>query len=171
MTLLVVLAILVVLVGWGATVAISGKRRFARAGKIVPGVASNAPASWAGAHSREARLHRRLRDAVAAASANAALDTGGLADARVAIEVQALAIDDVLVVTSALAQPARGESLAKAEPAVEALEAVVAALVATTVAGTLAEVDRGLAEVGERVALLAAARAELEAETGDPGSP
>ncbi len=33
-------------------------------GQIVPGAASTAPASWAGAHTPEAKLHRRLGDAV-----------------------------------------------------------------------------------------------------------
>ncbi len=170
-TWLVVVVLVVLVAGGGAAVAISQRRRFARAGEIVPGVASKAPASWAGAHSPEARLHRRLRDAVAAARANAVLDIVGLSDARAAIEVQALAVDDALVATGALPQRSRSEPLSRVESAVETLEAAVAALVATTAAGTQAEVDFRLAEVSERVGLLAAARAELEAETGGPGSP
>jgi len=162
---LVLLGVLVFIVAVVATVvAISGKRSFARAGEVVPGVATRAPASWAGAHSPEAKLHRRLRDAVAAGRANAALDRVGLTEARAAIEGQAVVVDDGLVVVAALPVSMRGKALVDVESAVQAVETAVGTLGATSARVALTGVDGVLAEVRERVALLAAARAELEAE-------
>lgn len=44
---------------------------------LIPGVPTNAPASWAGSHDPEARMHRRLRDALAALRANRDFDDDG----------------------------------------------------------------------------------------------
>ena len=150
-----------------AGIVAGGRRRYARANQIVPGTPTHAPAAWAGAHSEEARLHRRLRDAVAGLRADPALADPAradvaLLDARVALERHALAVDDRLVAVAALPEPAGGEPLATVAAAVGAVESAVAALVTAHPAPDgRAELDRAMAEVDERLALLAAARAEL----------
>ncbi len=54
------------IVGVAAYVALRNAQDFSDANEVVPGVPTSAPKAWAGAHTPEARLHRRLRDAVMA---------------------------------------------------------------------------------------------------------
>lgn len=159
---LVLLAVLVVAVAGAAVVARTQKRKFAQANQVIPGMPTRAPASWAGAHSPEARLHRRLRDAMTALRANPGLATVGFMDALAALQVQAVAVDDALVAAAALPERLRAKPLADAEAAVVAVENAVAALAAQPAADARADLDRALAEATERVELLARARTELE---------
>jgi hypothetical protein len=158
---LVLLAVLVVAVAGAAVVARTQKRKFAQANQVIPGMPTRAPASWAGAHSPEARLHRRLRDAMTALRANPGLATVGFMDALAALQVQAVAVDDALVAAAALPERLRAKPLADAEAAV-VVENAVAALAAQPAADARADLDRALAEATERVELLARARTELE---------
>ena len=147
---LVILAAIV-----AATVVVrSGKRQYAEANEVVPGTATTAPAEWAGAHTPEARLHRRLRDAVAALRANPALEDGYRMDARVSLEQHALAVDERLIAVAALPERVRAEPLAGVRAAVEAVEAAVASLVAGPVQETRPGLDQAMAEVESRVASL-----------------
>ena len=141
-------------------------KRYAASNVVVPGVDTAAPASWAGSHSAEARLHRRLRDAVASLAANPEIDRLGLLEARLALEHQAVSIDERLVAVAALPERVRPEPLAKLVAAVEAVEEAAGQLAATGPAldGRTA-LDEAMVRVEERVALLGAARAELD----DPG--
>lgn len=158
-----VLAVLVVLVVLGAAVGVASIRRhYAASNEVVPGVASTAPAEWAGAHTPEALLHRRLRDAVVALRANPELDAASLHDARVTLEQHALTVDQRLVAVAALPAGVRAEPLASVTSAVDALEKAVASLAAARAGEAAASVDAAVRDVNERVALLAAARAELE---------
>lgn len=170
----VFLVLLVVLVVAGVVVAAvsrTQKRKFAAANQLLPGMPTRAPASWAGAHTPEARLHRRLRDSLAALRANPGLDTIGFMDARAALEVQAVAVDDALVAAAALPERLRAKPLADAEAAVVAVENAVAALAAQPAENARADLDRALAEATERVELLAKARAELEGRDGGTAPP
>jgi hypothetical protein len=157
MTTVVVLLLLVVVsaVAAAAVVVKTNKRKFTEANSVVPGVATRAPASWAGAHTPEARLHRRLRDAVAAMRANPAMEDSWMLEARVSLEQQALTIDDRLVAAAALPESVRADSVESVLVAVEALEAAVTSLVAgaSEDAERLA-VDEAMAEVQERVGRL-----------------
>ena len=157
-----------------ATVAIarSGAKRYAESNRVVPGVPTRAPASWAGEHSAEARMHRRLRDAVAALAANPEIDRLGLLEARLALEQQALSIDERLVAVAALPERVRVEPLAKLLAAVEAVEEASAQLASTGPAldGRTA-LDEAMVRVEERVALLTSARAELDAPERPPEAP
>lgn len=159
---LLVLLVAVAAVGLAA-VAAAVKRRYAEANQVVPGVATAAPDAWAGAHTPEARLHRRLRDAVGAVRANPAGAGVDLFEARLALERQALTIDQRLVAVAALPEHLRADSMAAVVGAVEAIEAAVASL-ATAAAGPGdgAGLGAAVARVNERVALLAEARAELD---------
>lgn len=153
MTALIVVLLVVASAVVAATVVVrTNKRKFAEANVIVPGTATKAPAEWAGAHTPEARLHRRLRDAVAAVRANPAMEDAFRMDARVSLEQQALAVDERLIAVAALPERVRAEPLASVAAAVDAVEAAVAALVA----GPEGEsgLDRAMVEVADRVAQL-----------------
>ena len=154
-TVVVVLVLLVVSAVVAATVVVrTNKRRFAEANLVVPGTATKAPAEWAGAHTPEARLHRRLRDAVAAVRANPAMEDAYMMDARVSLEQQALAVDERLIAVAALPEGVRAEPLASVAAAVEAVEAAVAAVVAGPAQGQRRGVDQAMAEVADRVSQL-----------------
>ena len=153
MTVAVVLLLFVVSAAVAATVVVrTQKRKFAEANVVVPGAATKAPAEWAGAHTPEARLHRRLRDAVAAVRANPAMEDAFRMDARVSLEQQALAVDERLIAVAALPERVRGDQLASVAAAVDAVEAAVAALVAGP--ESTGSLDRAMTEVAAQVAQL-----------------
>lgn len=157
MTLIVVILLLVVVSAVVAAVVVvrTNKDKYAEANEVVPGTPTRAPAAWAGAHTPEARLHRRLRDAVAAVRANPAMEDAWMLDARVSLEQQALAIDDRLVAVAALPERVRADALESVGVAVEALEAAVASMAsgASEDAGRVA-LQEAMAEVEARVARL-----------------
>jgi hypothetical protein len=157
-SVLVVLLVVVVLavVGGAAAVVSSGRRRFAAANEVVAGTPTPAPAAWAGAHSPEARLHRRLRDAVSALRANPGLEDAWALESRVSLEQHALAVDERLVAVAALPEGVRAEPLGTVAAAVDAVEAAVASL-ATAGPGLdrHSGLDQAMAQVEARVAQLA----------------
>lgn len=165
MTILIVGLIFVVL-GTVAYVALRNAKDFSDANEIIPGVPTSAPKAWAGAHSPEARLHRRLRDAMTALRANRSLDEPALVEVRETLEREALALDDRLVAAAALPKTVREEPVRRVAGAVDAVEAVVADIV--LLRGPGADVQRGIEQVRTRLALVADARAELE--VGSPSS-
>ncbi|HET7722060.1 MAG TPA: hypothetical protein VFK43_18960, partial [Acidimicrobiales bacterium] len=113
---------------------------------------TKAPAEWAGAHTPEARLHRRLRDAMAAVRANPAMEDAFMMDARVSLEQQALAVDERLIAVAALPEGVRNEPLSSVAAAVDAVEAAVAALVAGP--ESRSSLDQAMTEVAAQVAQL-----------------
>jgi hypothetical protein len=156
MTVFLVVALFVISAVVAATVVVrSQKDKFAKANEVVPGSASKAPAEWAGAHSPEARLHRRLRDAVAALRANPAMEDAWMLESRVALEQQALTVDDRLIAVAALPERVRGERMAAVAAAVDAVEEAVAQFVtAPEQPLQRSDVERAMAEVADRVASL-----------------
>lgn len=159
-----VFALIFVVIGVGAYVALRNAQDFSDANEIVPGVPTNAPKEWAGAHSREARMHRRLRDAVAALRANASLDDPSMAGIREDLQEQAVAVDQRLIAAAALPKSRREEPLAKLEEAVSAIEEAAAAVVDLR-GPSLESVEQGIEDVRTRIRLVESARAELEAMT------
>ena len=163
MTTAIVLVLLVVVAAVvAATVVVrNGKREYARANEVVPGTATRAPAEWAGAHTPEARLHRRLRDVVEALRANPAMEDAWMLEARVSLEQHALAVDDRLIAVAALPERVRTEPLAGVAAAVDAVELALASMIS---AGPETErrtgLDRAMTDVETRVALLAEGLAE-----------
>ena len=157
MTVVVVLVLLVVAALVAGTVVVrSGKRNYAKANEVVPGTATRAPAEWAGAHTPEARLHRRLRDAVEALRANPAMEDAWMLDARVSLEQHALAVDGRLIAVAALPERVRDEPLAGVAAAVDAVEVAVASLaVSGSESDRRSGVEQAMIQVEERVALLA----------------
>lgn len=160
MTLLWVVLAVVAMLAAAAVIARRGAAAQRRDNEVVPGVPTGAPISWAGAHTEEARLHRRLRDAVRALRAA----PGGADESmRASLEHEAVEVDRRLVAVAALGGTARSEALGDVAAAVDALERTVASAVTST---------RGLGqpvveELAERLRALEEARAELdEAERG-----
>lgn len=157
--LVIVLVVLAAGGGFAYALASSSKKKYEAQGQMVPGVASTAPASWAGDHSPEAKLHRRLVDAVAAVRANSAVDS--VSTARATFEQEALVLDQRLVAAAALPASVRAEPMAKVEAAVVALEAAAATL-ALQGATDPAALTEAVNDVDERMRALAEARAELD---------
>jgi hypothetical protein len=165
MGLLVVLGVLAVLsvAAVAAVIALRNKAAFERSNELIPGVRSVAPTSWAGSHEPEARLHRRLRQALDALRANQAFDhDGALLDLRVELEHQALEVDQQLVATAALPVHLRSDPLERLTGAVASLEQAVADLAGSSAAETAARLNRALDDVRARTGLVAQARAALE---------
>jgi hypothetical protein len=163
------------IVGFGVALTVRSKRDFANANEVVPGVKSSAPAAWAGAHSLEAKLHRRLRESVLAARGNPQLVELGLAAQTKQVEAEALAIDDRLVAAAGLPTSKRAAAVAELEKPVAALEDAVATLMkSTTVAQSKELLDQNVSAADIKLQALAAARAEVEEldrTVTDPGAP
>lgn len=158
MTTVVIVLVLVAVSAVVAAAAVvrTNRRKYAEANAVVPGVATRAPAAWAGAHTREARLHRRLRDAVAGMRANPVMEDAWMLETRVSLEQKALAIDDRLVAAAALPERVRADALEGVMVAVEALDAAVACLVAGASEGAeRLALEQAMDEVAARVERLA----------------
>lgn len=160
---LILLAAVGTIVAFGVALTVRSKREFAKQNEVVPGTASSAPASWAGAHSPEAKLHRRLGAAVRAAHGNPRLVELGLAAQTKQIEVEALAIDERLVAAAGLPVSHRTAAVAEFEPQVAALEDVVAALIKSTTVGQSKQLlEQVVSDADIKLQALAQARAEIE---------
>jgi hypothetical protein len=97
--------------------------------EIIPGQPTNAPVSWAGSHDPEARLHRRIRDALALLRSDPKLGyEGARIDARVRIELAATDLDNRLIAAAASPGRLRESVVAQSDSAVTELENVAAAL-------------------------------------------
>ncbi len=135
------------------------KRNATKKQEIVPGVKSAAPLGWVGAHTPEAKLHRRLRDAVAGLRA--------VADANVAanvnvLEQEALKVEGQLVAAAGLADRIKPPALEQLEVAVTQIENVAGRLIHRSAELSSGDVQAQLAELSTRLELLDQARAELE---------
>lgn len=162
---LVVLAVLLVggLAVGAVALAARSRRAFAAGNEVVPGTPTRAPASWAGSHDPEARLHRRLRDAMTALRANDSFDDdGALLDLRVELEQHALALDDQLVAAAALRPELRSGPLTQVGDAVAAIEATIAELATRSTTGGAEALQAALARARERTSLVEQIRAQLD---------
>jgi hypothetical protein len=160
---LILVAAVVAILSFGVALTVRSKKDFADANEVVPGTKSAAPTSWAGAHSPEAKLHRRLGDAVRGAQNNPRLVELGLAAQTKQIEAEALAIDERLVAAAGLPASHRADAVAEFEPQVAALEDAVAALVkSTTVSQSKELLEQAVSEADIKLQALAQARAEVE---------
>lgn len=162
------LAVAFVVLGTVAYLALRNAQDFSDANQIIPGVPTHAPKEWAGAHSPEARLHRRLRDAMEAVRANAALDDASMTGVRSSLEAEALAADERLIAAAALPKGHREGPINRIAETVESIEGLVASLVELRGPG-LDDAERRIEEVRQRVRLLSEAHDELAAL--DPASP
>ncbi len=150
-------------VGFAVLLAVRSKREFAEQNQVVPGRPSPAPASWAGAHSREAKLHRRLGDAVRGARQNPRFVELGLAPQMQAIEAEAMAIDERLVGAAGLPTAHRDAAIDPLEQHVVDLEQAIADLVTSiSVADSKVQLEAAVSAADIRLQALAEARAEVE---------
>jgi hypothetical protein len=167
MMIIVIVAVLVILVLVGGVVALvaviarSQRQKIAADNEVMPGMPTRAPASWAGSHDPEARLHRRLRDAMAGLRAvNAYATTAGVT-LRAGLEQAALGLDDHLVAVAALAPAHRQRHLSSVTAAVEAVEAGVAQYATAATAVDMAALEADLASVQSRLDTIATIRQGL----------
>lgn len=164
MSIIIGLVLLVALAAGGFAFALarSGRRQYEAQGQVVPGVASEVPAAWAGAHTREAKLHRRLGESVRALQSLQATgnESVRMLELRVELEQQALEVDRRLIAAASLPTATRDGALDKVEQAVVTVEQAATELVTQAVGDPAG--DRGLQGVAEQVRLAAEARAELE---------
>jgi len=163
---LVIGAIVLFVAGIGIGLAVSragGGRRRGAVGSGAGGVA--VPTAWARSHDPEARLHRRIRQVAAALAALPA--EGVAADVRFKVERAAGALDERLVAVAALPDRVKAEPLAHVTTEVERLEEAVADVTTRTAAG--GDIQPALRALAERLALLDAARAELDSLGPGPG--
>lgn len=136
---------------------------YERSNDVVPGVPTPAPTSWLGSHDPEARLHRRLADAMKALRANQSFDQdGSLLDLRVELEQQALTIDAELVATASLPLSMRQAPLQTLAGAVETIERAVAGLTTTSASEAADRLQRVLDDLQFRTSTVAQARAALD---------
>lgn len=173
MTAVIVIVLLVLLAvgGYLAALAVSSRRAYAKANEVVPGQRTKAPAEWAGAHTAEARLHRRLRDAVAALHRDPRDPDMATLEARTTIEAEAVAIDERLIAAAGLPARLRTARIAEIEPAVAAVEDAVAAVAdALASSGSEERLGQAVREVESRRRFLDEARAELDALDSQPSA-
>jgi hypothetical protein len=132
-TVLLVVAVVVVLavVFFAIALARRGKRQY-EAQATGPGLAPNAPREWAGAHSPEAKLHRRLATASRTLSSHPLGDAAAI-EQRVIIEQQILRLDQHLVAVAAVRGPDTPATIAALEPEVTSVEQAVATLATATI--------------------------------------
>lgn len=119
------------------------QQKLSRDNQLLPGRPTSAPRSWAVSHDPEARLHRRLRDAMTALHSTTFLDTGTTVVLRADLEQTAFELDDYLVAVSRLPPVHREELLQKITATVECIESAVAryAAAATLPDTSLLEAD------------------------------
>lgn len=160
-----ILVIAVVVVVGGAAALVLGAQRVkqnARKGQeISPGTASAVPLGWAGAHTPEAKLHRRLGKAMS--GLRAATEDDALVGANViVVEREALKIEQQLVAASMMAERLKGPAIAELSTAVDQIENVSAQLIQRSAELSSGDVQAQLSELSERLDLLDQARAELD---------
>jgi len=136
--------------------------------EIAPGQRSAAPLGWAGAHTPEAKLHRRLGDAMS--GLRKATDDDPIVGPNVnVVEREALKIEQQLVSASHLASRLKGPAIEELSIAVDQIENVSAQLIQRSAELSAGDVKAQLDELSERLHLLDEARAELN-EGPTPGT-
>jgi hypothetical protein len=186
MTLVVLLMVLALAlavggVAFAVALARSGTRDHAEQLELLPGVDTGAPAAWAGAHTPEARMHRRLGQALRALRAQVSFgreDVMAL-DLRVELEQHAIATDQRLIAAAQLPPGARERALAELEVSVTAIEAAATELALAASADRTASDVRDLEDLSARIRQLTDLSGPavpddlsgLEGGTGDAGQP
>lgn len=156
---------LVVLAAVGAGVYLVGaqavKRSTDRSLQVVPGTELDVPSNWFGSHEAEARLHRRLRDAVAALRSAAGSDLT-LASTLTQIEHHAIRLDQHLINVSRLPAASRSAQIGELEGSIAALEELTTqAITGSSGLGTGA-ITADLQRLSADLQALDAAKAEVE---------
>jgi hypothetical protein len=150
--LILILALIVGMAAAGVAVVHHRQQRsLTDANQVIPGRPTRAPRSWAVSHDPEARLHRRLRDAMTALHAVNAFDTGTTIVLRADLEQTALDLDDHLVGVAQLAPNHREELLATIAATVDSIEAAVARYATATTMPDTGALEADLATVQQHL--------------------
>ncbi len=170
--LVAVLLVVVVAAGLGGAALLVGAQRVKqnarRSQEIAPGQRSAAPLGWAGAHTPEAKLHRRLGEAMS--GLRSSTDDDALVSANVTVvEREALKIEQQLIAASHLAERLKGPAISELSQAVDQIENVSAQLIQRSAELSAGDVRAQLDDLSQRLALLDEARAELD-EGPTPGT-
>ena len=137
------------------------KQNARRSQEIAPGQRSEAPLGWAGAHTPEAKLHRRLGDAMKGLR-EATADDGLVGPNVDVVEREALKIEKQLVAASHLAPRLKGPAIDELSAAVDQIEDVSAQLIHRSAELSAGDMKSQLDQLSERLHLLDLARAELD---------
>lgn len=163
--LLVLVVVLLAVVGGATALVALLLHALTVRNRVAPDRPTRAPLSWLVAPDLAARLHRRLRAAIAMASV-VRLGTAhdlGLVDVVDQLDHRALDLDDQLVLASHAPKPTRRRMLRELQSEVAELERLAERTVRMARAWTGARPsERGLAEVRERLDALEAALRELD---------
>lgn len=159
--------ILIGLLGLGAVTgtfvagALAVKRANNKKNQVVAGISTGAPSNWTGSHKPEAKLHRRLRDAVAALAASAGDDVA-MQPLRQQIEADAAALDQQLVATAHLSSPHKEQALGDLSEAVEKLEEIASEAVRRGIRNSGRSVEDQLDDLSVRLESMRLARHEVD---------
>jgi len=131
MIVVVILLVLVAIAGLATAFAVALARsgRKSQAAAIhIPGVDVSVPASWAGSHDPEARLHRRIRDAAKALDATIGNADVTQLDERARLLITARELDQRLVTIWALPANAKADPLAAVDRGISDFEKAAASI-------------------------------------------
>lgn len=149
-----VLALVLITGATGVVIAVvhhNQQRSMTRDNQLIPGRPSRAPRSWAVSHDPEARLHRRLRDAMNALHTVNAMDTGSTVVLRADLEQTAIQLDDQLVAVAQLAPAQKDQMLQSITATVESIEAAVGRYATAATAPDTTALEADLATVQQQL--------------------
>lgn len=159
-----IVVLLLIAAGIGTAVAVGAaavSKNNKKRNEVVPGITSPAPANWSGSHDPEAKLHRRVRDAVTGLHAIAGHDPA-MAATIGKVNEEALAIDQQLVAVSLIAERFRAPTLETLTGAVEDLEEITAQAVGRSARTSELSVGDQLNDLSDRLEAMRLARVEVE---------
>ena len=142
---------LIILAGaaWFAVDSDKRVRRFARSNDLIPGQPSHAPDDWTTSTSREARMHRRIRYAIADIHQNPWIaDDSGLVAERDRLDAAVFDLDDKLIKASTLPEEERDRSLEAIDAAIAELEELPKKLWETPADQQRTDIDSMISTIG-----------------------
>jgi hypothetical protein len=125
--LLVVALVVAAVVLFAVALSRRSKAQLAEGVEVVPGMPTGAPAEWAGQHTPEAKLHRRLTGLARSLAALPLGDASSI-ERRTSVEQRIQQLDQRLIGLASAPDAARQEAVAALEPDVAAAEAEVGTL-------------------------------------------
>jgi hypothetical protein len=173
--LLMLLAALVSTVLVAVLVVVLAQRAVRKRNRVSPAVPGTAPSSWLGSPSAPARLHRRLKAAVAVAQAAAAAAPASdhIVEAATDLERMAVDLDARLVTVSRIASQQRRSHLTPLVAEVVKVETMASTLSVQAVQAQAPMVASGHAspmdELYDRIEAMEAARREVAEVERDAG--
>lgn len=125
--LIVLLLIVVAGVVFAVALARRSKAQLAEGMTPAPGMTRDAPAEWAGQHSPEAKMHRRLNGLARTLDALPLGDASAI-ERQVALSQRVQELDRLLVAVAGAPESARRDAVTALAPKVDAVETEIGAL-------------------------------------------